>query len=143
MGLGSSSAKKLGEHPLDLPLSLSSPVELVALQAVPQRHVATMEPSGRVYQMDYDKTVIGWVDAQGNAYRNDYNRTKVGRVDLSTRLIYQEDYHKTLIGRVDANGLIYACSTVVHQSLTDVAIGKINGEEDSFLFAACAFLLLC
>ena len=136
------SSSKLGERPLEFPLSLSAPAEIIALQSVPQRHIGTMERSGRVLQMDYNKNIVGWVDAQGNAFRNDFNRTKVGRVDLVTKLIYQEDYNKTLIGRVDGNGSIFACSTVVHSSLTDVAIGMITGPEDSFPFAACAFLLL-
>ncbi len=139
--MGASSAK-LGERPLEFPLSLSAPAEIHALQSVPQRHMGTMEQSGRVRQLDYNKSVVGWVDAQGNAFRNDYKRTKVGRVDLATKMIYQEDYNKTLIGRVDETGSIFACSTVVHKSMTDVALGKITGPEESYAYAACAFLLL-
>ena len=142
MGLNSSSTKKLGERPLEFPLNLGAPLDIHAVQVVPPRHMGILETSGRVIQMDYDRNVVGWVDAKGNAFRNDYNRTKVGRVDVSTRLIYQEDFAKTLVGRVDENGNIFACKTVVHQSLTDVVIGKVSGVEDGYVFAACAFLLL-
>ena len=142
MGLSSSSAKKLGERPLENPLALPASLDIFALQAVPTRHIGSMEQSGRVFQMDYDKNVVGWVDSNGNAYRNDYPRTKVGRVDVVSRLIYQEDYAKTLVGRVDEEGNIYACSTVVHASLTDVALGRVSGPKEGYVFAACAFFLL-
>lgn len=104
--------------------------------------MATMEPTGRVKQQDYNKTVMGWVDANGIAYRNDYNRMKVGHVDLQARMIYEANYAKTLVGRVDENGFIYACSTVVHESLTNVAIGRVEGPKEGQMFAACAFFLL-
>lgn len=139
--MGGKSSKELGERLLEFPLSLSAPAEITAVQAVPQRHIGTMETTGRVRQLDYDKTVVGWVDSKGNAFRNDFNRTKVGHVDLVTGLVYQADYNKTLIGRVDENGSIFASSTVVHASLTDVVIGTISGPKESYAFAACAFLL--
>jgi hypothetical protein len=146
MGLGSSSAK-LGDRPQEFPLSLSGSANIIALQAVPERHMGIMEETGRVRQMDYNKTVVGWVDAQGNAYRNDYNKTKVGWVDLNTRQVFQIGFNtsrsgKTEIGRVDEEGKIFASSSVVHQSGTNIAFGKINGPSDSYVFAACAFLLL-
>ena len=140
--MGSTSTKELGNRPLEFPLQLSSTAQIVALQSVPQRVLGTMEETGRVFQLDYNKTIVGWVDSQGNAFRNDYKRTKVGRVDLISREIYQEDFNKTLIGRVDENGLIFPCSSVVHDSLTGVAMGKIDGPKESYIFAACAFLLL-
>jgi hypothetical protein len=139
--MGNSSAK-LGDRPQEFPLSLSGPADIIAVQSVPERHLGIMEESGRVRQMDYNKTIVGWVDAKGDAYRNDYNKTKMGWVDLNTRKIYQADYNKTLIGSVDEEGRIFASSSVVHQSGTNVVIGKINGPKESQVFAACAFLLL-
>ena len=136
------SAESLGNRPIEFPLGLTAEAKIYGLQAVPRRHMGTMEVTGRVFQLDYNKTVVGWVDSNGNAFRNDFNRMKVGHVDLNTRVIYQADYDKSVIGRVDAEGLIYLCSPGVHKSLESEAIGKIEGPDDSFVFAACAFLLL-
>jgi hypothetical protein len=91
MGLGSSSAARLGDRVQDFPLSLTAPANIIALQSVPKRHIGIIEETGRVRQMDYNKTVVGWVDSQGNAYRNDYNKTKVGWIDLNTRVIFRAD----------------------------------------------------
>jgi hypothetical protein len=140
--MGNSSTKNLGERPQEFPLSLPGPADIIAVQSVPERHFGIMEETGRVRQMDYNKTVVGWVDAKGNAYRNDYNKTRVGWVDLNTRKIYQADYNKTQIGSVDEEGRIFASSSVVHQSGTNIVIGKIIGPKDSQVFAACAFFLL-
>lgn len=138
----SKSRQQLSERPLDHPLALTSTAEIVALQSVPPRRMGVMEETGRVFQNDASKTVVGWVDANGIAYRNDYNRTVVGRIDLSTGYIYSADYNKTLVGRVDETGKIYFMSTVVHNSGTNTPVGQIEGPTDSYKFAACAFLTL-
>jgi hypothetical protein len=82
------------------------------------------------------------VDANGIAYRNDYNRTIVGRVDLATGKISKEDYNKTVVGRVDESGTVYCEGTVVHKSLVNTPVGRIDGPSDSHKFAACALLTL-
>ena len=141
MGQGHS-AEALANRPLDFPLNLSSEAQIYALAAVPKRHLATMEISGRVFQHDYNKTVVGWVDGNGYAFRNDFNRLKVGCIDLSSRKIYQADYDKTLIGRVDEEGNVYLCGPGVHVSHEDKPVGKIEGGSDGVMYATCALLLL-
>eukprot|EP01033_Poteriospumella_lacustris_P010120 gene10120-7216_t len=138
----SKSAAKLGERPLEFPLNLSEPVELVMLQANPPRHVGVLEVTGRVYQNDYDKSVVGWVDAHGDVYRNDYNRMKVGRVDLASGLVYQADYNNTLVGRVNEEGFVCLSPQVVHASASDVPIAQVVGGSDAWKFGAAAILLL-
>lgn len=101
-----------------------------------------METSGRVYQLDYNKTVVGWVDAHGNAFRNDYNRTIVGRVDLQTRVVYQADYNNSVVGSVNENGLIFASANMVHSTLIGTPIGRIDGPPEGFAVGAAAFFLL-
>lgn len=140
--MSSSNAKNLGERPLEYPQNLTSPVQIFALQSIPESHLGTMEPNGRVFQLDYNKTVVGWVDAQGNAFRNDYNRTKVGRVDLQTRVVSQADYNNTVVGFVHDNGQIFASANRVHTSLTDTPIGRVDGPPESYAVAAAAFFLL-
>ena len=141
--MGGKSTKELGERPLEHPLALPGTTRIIALQSNPPRDMGVMEVTGRVYQNDYNKSVVGWVDAQGIAYRNDFNRTRVGHVDLSTGNIYQADYNKTLIGRVDREtGMVYFTGTVVHNSSTNTPTCKLEGPKESYYFAGCAFLCL-
>ena len=134
--------EQLSARQMEHPLSLPGQTEIIATQSNPERHLGVMEVTGRVFQNDFNKTVVGWVDANGQAYRNDFNLTKVGSVDLSTGNIYSANYDKTLLGRVDSEGYIYFSGAVVHASQKDTVVGKLVGPKESFYFAACAFLTM-
>ena len=141
MGAGKS-MEQLSSRQMEKPLTLPGSTEIIAVQSNPERHMGTMDITGKVVQNDYNKTVVGWVDATGQAYRNDFNLTNVGRVDLSSGQIYSANYNKTLLGRVDSDGNIYFSKDVVHASLQETVVGKLRGPKESYYFAACAFLTL-